>query len=240
MAPGEHVKRAWVHAAAVAVVIALTAAGCSGADAPPVETRGRVIDQDTGEGIAGAIVVAKYMGGISLGGSSCNRVESAVSDAEGWFYIPPDPKAGPTLMEAYHRDYVYGKSTRRAGLDIDRREWRVEIHKWPPEGGTSIFLGYDPRVFRTEKDAIDASGEQRDAYLRRFKGTREERLRELHRISITCAGGPRTSPGLVPFLEAVLKEQEELGDTAEALRDSRQGITWAKNQQGSGDVRQPK
>ena len=52
--------------------------------------RGRVLDQDTGEPIAGAIVVGRYMGGISWGGSSCNRAESAVSDAQGWFELPVD------------------------------------------------------------------------------------------------------------------------------------------------------
>ena len=56
--------------------------------------RGRVLDQDTGEPIAGAIVVGRYMGGISWGGSSCNRAESAVSDAQGWFELPVDRKDG--------------------------------------------------------------------------------------------------------------------------------------------------
>ncbi|MEP7183007.1 MAG: hypothetical protein ABI886_12545, partial [Betaproteobacteria bacterium] len=124
-------RHRWTRAAALALLMAVAGAGCSAADAPPTETRGRAIDQDTGEGIADAIVVAQYMGGISWGGGSCNRVESAVSDADGWFLMPTDPKAGPTLIEAYHRDYVHGNPTRHAFLDdVSKGEWRVQIQKW--------------------------------------------------------------------------------------------------------------
>ena len=43
-------------------LFALLAGGCSEAGPAATEFRGRVIDQDTGQPIAGAIVVGKYMG----------------------------------------------------------------------------------------------------------------------------------------------------------------------------------
>ena len=93
--------------------------------------RGRVLDQDTGEPIAGAIVVGRYMGGISWGGSSCNRAESAVSDAQGWFELPVDRKDGTPLMEAYKRGYDRGNSTRHAYLENAwTREWRILVQRW--------------------------------------------------------------------------------------------------------------
>ncbi|MEP7182644.1 MAG: hypothetical protein ABI886_10680, partial [Betaproteobacteria bacterium] len=113
---------------------------------------------------------------------------------------------------------------------VSKGEWRVQIQKWDVDNRESRIIGYDPRVFRSEKEALDGSGEWRDAYMRRFHGSRDARLRELQRISITCAGGPQTTAGLVPFLEAVLKEQEELGDSSDSLRDTRQALVWAKEQ----------
>ena len=61
----------------------------------PTENRGRVTMQDTGMPIAGALVVGKYMGSIAWAGASCDRVESAVSDQEGWFTIPTDSTGKP-------------------------------------------------------------------------------------------------------------------------------------------------
>ncbi len=83
----------------------------------PTEMRGRVVDQDTNEPIAGAIVVARYFGGISWGGSSCNRAESAISDADGWFTFPIDAAAGGALMEAYKRGYDRGNISKSAEPD---------------------------------------------------------------------------------------------------------------------------
>ena len=86
-----------------AMVVALLAgllAGCSDSAPPqPTVKRGQVIDQDTEKPIPGVIVVGTYEGSRGFeGASSCNRVESAVSDEDGWFTLPLDPNAGPVLL----------------------------------------------------------------------------------------------------------------------------------------------
>ena len=117
--------------------------------------RGRVLDQDTGEPIAGAIVVGRYMGGISWGGSSCNRAESAVSDAQGWFELPVDRKDGTPLMEAYKRGYDRGNPTQACipGRIAWTREWRVSVQKWNDSQHAAEIVRVEPEVYRTEAAA---------------------------------------------------------------------------------------
>jgi hypothetical protein len=218
-----------VRAICAAVVFGALAAASHAADPPAKEKRGRVIDQDTNQGIAGAIVVATYEGSVFWGGSSCNRVESAISDAQGWFYLPTDDRSGVMLMEAYHKDYVHGRTTRHADYDPDKDQWDVIHLQWQPNGKAKI-IGQDAKSYKTEGEALDASGEKRDVYLMKVQGDRERRLFELHRLTMSCAGRPRTSAGLVPLLTALLAEQESLGDRAESLRNTRDSLEYAKQQ----------
>ena len=62
MAHRDFVKEMAKHAIAIAALASLVATGCSEAGPQATEFRGRVIDQDTDQPIAGAIVVGKYVG----------------------------------------------------------------------------------------------------------------------------------------------------------------------------------
>jgi hypothetical protein len=215
------------------VSVAIALARCSDA-APPQETvnRGQVLDQDTGKPITGAIVVGKYLGSMGAGGaSSCNRVESAVSDANGWFELPLDPKAGPLAMEAYHRGYRYG--------------WPVRVAECDPKGNCTISqqrrdandqvvsIVREPTIYHGWVEAMAASREGTDVYLKKSEGTPEERFRVLWGLegATSCLARAKTTPGLEPLLEAILQEQIELGDSPDAIRVTRERIETARKVQ---------
>jgi len=190
--------------------------------------RGRVIDQDTREPVAGAIVSGRYFGGVSWGGSSCNRAESTVSDAQGWFELPLDPKAGSLHLEAFKRGYVRGSPTRYAFLKNDgAREWRISVQKWNETNTTAKTVSIEPEVYRSEAAAKAASGEDVDVFVRRAPADRDAHIRELWGYQKDCPGPTRTSEGLVPFLQEILKDQTELGDTS-GIKSTHQWIEMAR------------
>ena len=232
MAHRKHVTRRTAHLAAFIAVVALLADGCSGAGPVPTEFRGRVIDQDTGQPIASAIVVGKYVGSRGFeGASSCNRVESAVSDNEGWFTLPLDPRDGGPLMEAYHRGYRWGRSTRTAwpGTDGNVNHWQVTIYKWDAENRHAKIVRTEPTIYASQAKAFEASRQELDVYLKPFSGAREDRLRELHRLTNagSCNSPHRTTAGPVPFFNAIYAEQVELNDEARFLEMLRAAIAAA-------------
>jgi hypothetical protein len=191
--------------------------------------RGQVLDQDTGEPIAGAIVVGRYMGGGAWAGSGCNRAESAVSDAQGWFELPVDRDAGPVLKEAYKRGFDRGKPARVAELfNYYTREWRVKVLQWDESNRNGKIVRIEPEVYRFESTAKRASGEGVNVYVRRTNGNREDRVMSLRLFQVDCAGPPRSTAGLVPFIEAILREQEELQDVPAALDSSRYFLESAR------------
>lgn len=190
--------------------------------------RGRVIDQDTGEPVAGAVVAGRYMGGLNWGGMSCNRAESAVSDAQGWFELPIDPREGEPLMEAYKRGYDRGYPNRHAMLKNRwTREWRVAVLKWSDGNAKAEIVREEPEVYRTESSALAASGERRDVFVRRSKAAGADRLNELHGFQKHCQGPPRASDGMRPFLEAILSEQVELGDREDAIAITQRALEYS-------------
>ena len=192
--------------------------------------RGQVLDQDTGEPIAGAIVVGRYMGGGSWAGSGCNRAESAVSDAQGWFELPVDRKDGTPMMEAYKRGYDRGNPARYAFLKSAwTREWRISVQKWNDSNTQATQVGIEPEIYRTEATAKAASGEDVNVHLRKSRGIHEERLRQLRVFQDDCAGHPRSSVGLVPFIEGILSEQMELGESEDVLDITRRRLARARD-----------
>ncbi len=210
--------RAWRQLALALAAVAFAGAAWLHATTP-TETRGRVVDQDTGEPIAGAIVVARYFGGIAWGGSSCNRAESAISDADGWFTFPIDVAAGGTLMEAYKRGYDRGNKSKAAVPDKTLSgKWRVSNLKWDENNLNGRSVGLEPEIYGSEEEALAASGRESNVHLRKSSGSREARLDMLHIFQTDCGGPAKTSPGLVPFIEAILAEQIELNDDEARLR----------------------
>jgi hypothetical protein len=226
MAHREHVSaNPWRDAVAVCV-FALLANGCSRGEAlRPTENRGRVIDQDTEQPIAGALVVGKYMGSIAWGGASCDRIESAVSDDQGWFTIPTDSNGKPPFMEAYSHGYGRGKGPRRAtnGAGGDLERWQVEVFAWDANNRQGKLVSTEPTIYRSKREAEEASREWKDVYLRWFKGTPEERVLNLNVLSGggSCGGGPQTTSGPIEFLKAIYSEKVELGVSESELRYTR-------------------
>jgi hypothetical protein len=211
------------------VILTAVVSGCS-SSAPPQETvnRGQVIDVDTELPIAGAIVVGKYSGGRGFeGASSCNRVETAVSDQNGWFELPLDPQAGFLLMEAYHHGYRHGWPIRvpTCGINGDPDQCQVWQDR-RDESDHVVSIVKEPKIYHGEAEATKASRYWQDVYLKPFNGTREQRLEELWRLPAanSCLAPPKSSPGLEPFLQAILQEQIELGDSADAIRTTKERI----------------
>ena len=206
--------------------------GCNAAPPPPVqaESRGRVIDEETGQGIAGAIVVGRYMGSIAWAGTSCDRIESATADQDGWFAIPNDSDGKAPFLEAYHRGYGRGYNLRYAvGLSAEPPQWQV----WQArrdEHAVVVSVVKEPTIYRSEREAQEASRQWRDISLRPFKGTREERLMSLSVQSGAgiCGGGAQTTAGPIEFLEAIYREQIELNDDPSHLAGTREDIEMAQ------------
>ena len=220
MAHRKHVGLWGGRALHAAALLGLLICACSDA-VPTADNRGRVIDVDTGKGIAGAIVVAKYMGSRGFEGSSaCNRVESAVSDQDGWFILPDDPQAGPRLMEAYHPDYVRGYRLRYAVGESAHR-WHVWEQK-RDDNDNLVSVKEGSETYPSRAAAQVASREWIDLYMKHFRGTPEQRVRELGRLAGqgNCLASPRTSDGAVPFVKAILNEQRALGAREEELRQT--------------------
>jgi hypothetical protein len=153
-----------------------------------------------------------------------------VSDAQGWFELPVDRKDGTPLMEAYKRGYDRGNRPRKAFLQNEwTREWRVLAQRWDESNLVSELIGVEPEIYRTEASAKAASGEDVNVHLRRSRGSREERLRQLRIFQDDCAGGPRTTVGLVPFIEGILSEQTELGEREDVLDITRRRLERARD-----------
>jgi hypothetical protein len=209
------------------VILSLSAGACSDGD----EHRGYVIDQDTNLGIPGAIVIARYMGGAAWSGSGCNRAETTVSAADGSFSFPLDDRAGKILPEAYVRGYGRGARTRKAYL-ANRwiNQWKIVVLEWNEENTKSKIARVEPEVFYTEASAKRATGEDVNVYVRRFNHTVAQRLQQLHIIQADCAGGPKTTEGLAPALEAMLAEQVELGDSPSAIQLTKDSLKIAQIQ----------
>ncbi len=240
MANRKHVtNRRWLRATAAGFVGLLVIA-CSDAGPQPTEFRGRVIDMDTGMPIEGAIVVGKYVGSRGAEGSTaCNRVESAVSDKDGWFMLPIDSRDDMPMMEAYARGYRWGRSPFRAqrAVDGNMNHWQVQVVKWNAEVDRGELVRYEPTVYRSERDAIAASRQELDVYLKSVREDQAARLYEVHRLHVAgaCVAPHRTTAGPVPFFAALLEEEIELGDgktsldlTREFIREAEESFSRAK------------
>jgi hypothetical protein len=220
----------WIRAVAPVVAVAAlicVAVSCSLSDFVDGTSVGRVIDQDTGAPIPGAIVVGRYEG-LANGSQACNRIESAVSDANGTFEFPLDENTGALIVAGYHRNYVRGNSTRHA-MQTDPanyKKWQVVIVKWDETNSNATIISTEPTIYGSEKTALSASGEFRDVYLKRVQLTRENRLKELElwQTEANCYRSSKVSPGAVPFFQAILQEQLQLGAPASHIERTQEHI----------------
>ena len=232
MANRKHVTALYLCRISALGILLVLSSACSRAVPPlPTESRGRVIDQDTNMPIADALVVGKYMGSIAWAGASCDRVEGAVSDDQGWFTIPTDSTGKPPFMEAYSRGYGRGKSPRHAfnGVGGDTGKWQVQIERWDADNRKATLVTTEPSIYRSEREALEASREWKDVYLRRIDGGREEYVVELRRLvgGGICGGGPLTTSGPIGYLEAIYAEQVLVGESQSRLANTRSVIEIA-------------
>ncbi|MEN8131744.1 MAG: carboxypeptidase-like regulatory domain-containing protein [Pseudomonadota bacterium] len=73
----------------ISLLCLLLIGGCDSAEVKEWQTKnGQVIDEMTGQGIADAIVVARWKGTAEYSKTVCFHVESATTDKEGHFEIP--------------------------------------------------------------------------------------------------------------------------------------------------------
>ena len=234
MAHREHVGRRAVRTTVGIALFAAVAASCSG-DAPPqpAVNRGQVIDQDTEQPIVGVIVIGIYRGSRGFeGATSCNRVETAISDAKGWFTLPLDPAAGPLYMEGYHRDYRHGYPIRipTCGIDSDPNKCDIWVQR-RDDNDTVVSVVKEPTVYHGRPEAAKAARYYEDLYMKRFNGTRAQRGLELSRLesATSCLAPPKTSRGLIPFLEGILQEQIILRESSDAIRITNERLQSARD-----------
>ena len=135
-------------------------------------------------------------------------------------------------MEGYHRNYRHGYPVRvpTCGINGDPDQCQV----WQDRRDDTddvVSIVKEPTIYHGKEEATKAARYWQDLYLKRFKGTREERLRELWRLTGagSCGAPPRTSPGPVPFFEAILQEQIDLGDLPGKIQSTNEDIEAAKN-----------
>jgi hypothetical protein len=220
-------------------VAALLVAACADSQnspvTPPTELVGFVRDQDTEEPIADAFVVARYLGTNRYGRSVCNRVEAAVSDANGSFSFPDDPKAGIIFLSAYKRGYKRGNPIRRARQEVKSGEtyqWRVYRYRWNDTNSLAEIVERESPVYATHADALKASREQLDAYVRKSDAKGAARLDELSYsiVGASCDGPSTTAAGVVAYYEAIYAEQVDMGEPEETLNSTRNFIEMARRQ----------
>ena len=219
--------------AVVALVLAACCACSPSVGAPAAEEVRYVIDQDDGTPIPGAIVVATWRGSFGIhGAQACNRIESYVSGPDGSFRTPNDPKLGTVIVGAYKKGYERGKSPKSAQMatDGDYRHAQVYHYRWNETNTRGDIASVEPKIYTNREDAMRASREHLDAFLRKTTKDRAGKLSELHRLRVegNCDGPPQTTNGAVPFYEAIYAEQLELGDSADELAWTHEDIELSR------------
>jgi len=208
---------------AVAALVLAACCACSpSVGAPAAEEVRYVIDQDDGTPIPGAIVVATWRGTFGAhGAQACNRIESYVSGPDGSFRTPNDSKFGTVIVGAYKKGYERGNSPKsaQAATDGNYRHAQVYHYRWNETNTRGDIASVEPKIYTNREEAMRASREHLDAFLRKSTKDRAGKLSELHRLRVegNCDGPPQSTNGAVPFYEAIYAEQLELGDSASEL-----------------------
>ena len=199
--------------------------------APPLLTApidGQVLDFDSRNPIAGAIVVARWEGAVGMWEASqaCVHVETTVSDSKGRFHF--DIWAAPTLalfvrvnLSAYRKDYEGANHALHYTGYGDGK------------GGATTWNVYDVgrpyevlQSFADEASAFRATLPM-NVYMNAFSGTDDARFEHLNRdvySGMACMGrGAGADAGtskrnLYPLYKAALQEAQPLARNAEQKR----------------------
>lgn len=216
-------------------------AGCAEREFEPADVRGRVIDQDTQQGIPGAVVIATYEGSFGAhGASACNRIESAIADDQGWFELPVDHRAGARVLHAYHRDYVRGRPLRLAMQVAEHPgKWSVVVVQPSADNKSSSPVRVEPQVYKTRMAAKAASRENSDAYMKRVAMTDSDRQYVLQGLAVDslCAGGPQSTAGGVTLVDALLDEATSRSWPSDYILDLQKTRDMVSNQNGRARTR---
>lgn len=105
-----------IRAGLLAALILLPLPACTAAP-KYLPTTGQVLEEATNKPLSGVIVVAHWLGTVSglggHGGTVCRHVETATTDAQGYYSLPRWEDRGPNLIYSYkvgyERSEVYGK-----------------------------------------------------------------------------------------------------------------------------------
>jgi hypothetical protein len=202
-------------------------------DVPGLETRRYVVDQRDGTKIAGAIVIATWHGRGGLHqGSSCNRIESYVSGADGSIVTPNDRESGFVITAAYKKGYEPGAPPRLAmrGVDGNFDHWQVLRYRHNADNTRAEIDSAEAPIYFTEQDAQLASRQFIDVYVQKDNVEPGVRLQHLHQmvIAASCMGPTKSTRGARLFLESIYKEQVELGDDPRQLAATRRFIELAR------------
>ncbi|MDR1530451.1 MAG: hypothetical protein LBS40_08700 [Burkholderiales bacterium] len=211
-----------------------------------MEARVQVVDISTKQPIADAIVVGRYDGPDGRGGITCFASESAVTDENGYAYLPNDRdervrgdknwRRGPRLVSAYKRGYQL------VFYPPFRSEYRYQDNAWyvyesyPPEKILHTTKRDEERTapwstkrlptpYPDERSALIASKERGTIYLYPSTATTQgEKWKELDNIAYAQGCGRylpfafSKSEGSYAIAKAVYQEMTELGFSESSLK----------------------
>ncbi len=149
---------------------------------------GQVIDAETGQPIAGAIVVARWKGSVSAlvdSQSVCFHVETAVSDPEGKYHVPL---------------------------------WWQQPRLWLMIGSGRVVEGYRAGYEGIYPHSKQATEHPDDIYMKRFVGTDSERLQFINeRIfsGMSCINASASRRNLFFLESAAIQEAKRLASSDE-------------------------
>lgn len=153
---------------------------------------GQVLEYGTRAPVAGAMVVARWLATWHSpwqSSTECGHVEVATTDANGRFHIP--------FWTAHSLGF------------------NVTMGGGPPEPPTSVYkTGYAYYDFPAYFDSPDYK--QHVLFVKRFQGTREERLEHIHSLAgKECGSRDDYAKKLIPLYRALYNEARSIAVTQE-------------------------
>ncbi len=174
----------------VALVSIFMVASCTYFGGP---VSGRVLDSETGNPIAGAVVVARWDGSVNAIVDSrnvCFHVETAISDAAGKYHMP-----------------LWWQRP-ESGLLIGYIGPRVDAYR----------LGYEGTYLHTK----EAAEHPQDVYMKKYASSDEERFEFIGRrifSGMSCLGAGPSTRNLFPLYVAAIREAKALAKSPREVEE---------------------
>jgi hypothetical protein len=208
-------------AARLALAILFLVSACTTGNAPGEQPsvgaiRGRVLDVETGEPLADAHVIARYIGTNAMWAHSedvCRRIEYAKTGSDGVFQFPSG-ETRDSRITAFKAGFQ--REPRPFFLDerldiVDGKEQR-RFHVYPRD---PVARAATPERIFLDRDAASTAAGAENEYLKRFIGTRAEQFNRLwsYVSGTNCLNAGERRKNIVPFLTAVYAEMSTLAVT---------------------------